>query len=158
LKFFNVYGPNEYHKGDMRSVVHKAFGEITRTGAMRLFASDDPEFADGGQMRDFIYVKDCVAAMWHLAQHPDLNGLFNLGTGTARSWNDLAAAVFSALGRETDIRYIPMPEQLLGKYQNFTRASMNRLASTGCPMPRHSLEEGVRDYVVNYLLQKDPYL
>ncbi|CAK7054254.1 MAG: ADP-L-glycero-D-manno-heptose-6-epimerase [Desulfovibrio sp.] len=158
LKFFNVYGPNEYHKGDMRSVVVKAFEQVNETGKIRLFASDRPEYADGGQMRDFVYVKDCVEIMWWLMRNPGVNGLFNLGTGKARAWNDLAAALFAAMGREKNIEYIPLPEQLRGKYQYFTEASMRRLADAGCPVPRHSLEEGVADYVKKYLAQPDPYL
>lgn len=158
LKFFNVYGPNEYHKGDMRSVVVKAFQQVGETGKIRLFASDRPEYPDGGQMRDFVYVKDCVDIMWWLMQHPNVNGLFNLGTGNARTWNDLAAALFSAMGLPKTIEYIPLPDILRGKYQYFTEASMQRLANAGCPMPAHSLEEGVADYVKNYLAQADPYL
>ena len=158
VKFFNVYGPNEYHKGDMRSVVHKAFAEIGTTGRMRLFASNHPDFADGGQMRDFIYVKDCAEALWFLAENPAHNGVFNLGTGKARTWNDLVRAVFAAMGREADIIYTPMPEHLAGKYQNFTQATMARLATTGCPVGMHSLEQGVADYVTNYLAQNEAYL
>ena len=158
LKFFNVYGPNEYHKGDMRSVVEKAFHQVGETGGIRLFASDRPEYADGGQMRDFIYVKDCAEVMWWLMENRTANGLFNLGTGRARTWNDLAAALFKAMGREERIEYIPLPEHLRGKYQYFTEARMDRLAATGCPMPCHSLEDGVADYVTGYLSQSDPYL
>ncbi len=158
LKFFNVYGPNEYHKGDMRSVAAKAFREIGATGRMRLFASNCPDYPDGGQMRDFIYVKDCADVMWHLAEHPETGGVFNLGTGKARTWNDLAQAVFKAMGREAAIDYVPMPEHLAGKYQNFTQAKMDRLAETGCPLPGWSLEDGVADYVGNYLLKDEAYL
>lgn len=158
LKFFNVYGPNEYHKGDMRSVVVKAFWQARETGAVRLFASDNPEYPDGGQMRDFIYVKDCAEIMWWLMQNPGVNGLFNLGTGKARTWNDLAAALFAAMGRPENIEYIPLPENLRGKYQYFTEASMRRLADAGCPMPRRGLEDGVAEYVTRYLAQADPYL
>jgi len=158
LKFFNVYGPNEYHKGDMQSVVVKALHQALETGKVRLFSSDRPEYPNGGQMRDFIYVKDCVDAMWWLMEHPSVNGLFNLGTGTARTWNDLACALFAGIGREESIEYIPLPEHLRGKYQYFTEAPMDRLKQTGCPMPRHTLEAGVADYVTNYLTQDDPYL
>ena len=158
LKFFNVYGPNEYHKGEMRSVVAKAFGQVVETGVIRLFASDRPEYADGGQMRDFIYVKDCADALWWLMEHKDVNGLFNLGTGRARTWNDLARALFAVVGRPENIEYTPLPEHLRGKYQYFTEAPMDRLAETGCPMPRHSLEEGVADYAADYLMRDDPYL
>lgn len=158
LKFFNVYGPNEYHKGEMRSLVAKAFSQVNETGKVRLFASDRAEYPDGGQMRDFIYVKDCARVMWWLMRHPGVNGLFNLGTGKARTWNDLASALFSAMNREKNIEYIPLPEYLCGKYQYVTEASMRRLADAGCPVPRYSLEEGVADYVENYLGQADPYL
>lgn len=158
LKFFNVYGPNEYHKGDMRSVVVKAYSQVNETGKICLFASDRLEYPDGGQMRDFVYVKDCAEIMWWLMQNPNVNGLFNLGTGKARTWNDLASALFAAMGREKHIEYIPLPEILRGKYQYFTEASMRRLADVGCPMPAHSLEEGVADYVRNYLAQTDSYL
>ncbi len=158
LKFFNVYGPNEYHKGDMQSVVVKAFHQVRETGKVRLFASDRPEYPDGGQMRDFIYLKDCVDIMWWLMQRREVNGLFNLGTGKARTWNDLARALFTAMGREENIEYIPLPPHLRGKYQYFTEASMNRLAAHGCPMPGHGLESGVADYVTGYLMRDDPHL
>jgi ADP-L-glycero-D-manno-heptose 6-epimerase len=158
LKFFNVYGPNEYHKGDMRSVAVKAFAQICETGRMKLFASDRADYADGGQMRDFVYVKDCAAVMWWLSQTPEANGIFNLGTGNARTWNDLAAALFDAMGLEKRITYIPMPEQLRGKYQNFTPADMRRLTRAGCPVVMHTLEDGVRDYARNYLMTDDPCL
>ncbi|MCC8194641.1 MAG: ADP-glyceromanno-heptose 6-epimerase [Deltaproteobacteria bacterium] len=158
LKFFNVYGPNEYHKGDMQSVVVKAFHQVRETGTVRLFASDRPEYRDGGQMRDFIYVKDCVDVMWWLMEHTEANGLFNLGTGRARTWNDLARALFASMGRRENIEYIPLPGHLRGKYQYFTEAPMHRLTGTGCPMPRYTLEQGVADYVTNYLTQDDPHL
>ena len=158
LKFFNVYGPNEYHKGNMMSVVCKAFSQIGETGVMKLFRSYHPDYADGGQMRDFVYVKDCVDAMWWLLRNPDANGLFNVGTGTAREWNHLARAVFAAMEREPVIEYMDMPEELRGKYQYFTQAPMRRLADAGCPVRFRSLEDGARDYVQNYLAQADPYL
>ena len=158
IKFFNVYGPNEYHKGEMRSMVEKAFHQVTETGGVRLFASDRPEYPDGGQMRDFVYVKDCVDVMWWLMEHRDANGLFNLGTGKARTWNDLARALFAAMDLPETIEYIPLPGHLKGKYQYFTQAPMARLAATGCPLPRRSLEEGVADYVRNYLMRDDPHL
>ncbi len=161
LKFFNVYGPNEYHKGEMRSVAHKGFGVIGETGGMRLFRSNDHKYSDGGQMRDFVYVKDCTAVMWWLLGHPAVSGVFNLGTGRARSWNELAAALFKAMGRPENIEYIDMPETLRGKYQNFTQANMDKLKRSGCvggDVPLHSLEEGVADYIRNYLSASDPYL
>jgi len=158
LKFFNVYGPNEQHKGDMRSVVNKAFHQIRETGSMRLFRSAHPDYADGGQMRDFVYVKDCVDIMWCLLEHPESNGIFNIGTGTARSWNDLAKAVFTAMDVPEKIEYIDMPAGLAGKYQNFTEARMERLRKAGYDAPLHTLEQGVADYVHYYLAAPDPYL
>lgn len=158
IKFFNVFGPNEYHKGDMRSVVHKAFGQIAATGRVRLFKSCRPEYADGGQMRDFVYVKDCVEVLWWLLQHPEANGIFNLGTGRARSWNDLIRAVFSAMELKTDIDYIDMPPGLEEQYQYFTEARMDKLRAAGCPIAFRGLEDAVRDYIVGHLQQKDPHL
>ena len=158
LKFFNVYGPNEYHKGDMQSMVAKAYRQVLENGRVRLFASDRQEYPHGGQMRDFVYVKDCADVMWWLMEHKNANGLFNLGTGKARTWNDLARALFSAMGRKEAIEYIPLPENLKGKYQYFTEAPMDLLAATGCPLPSHTLEDGVADYVRNYLMLDDPHL
>lgn len=158
VKFFNVFGPNEYHKGDMRSVVHKAFGEIRETEKVRLFKSYKPDYPDGGQMRDFIYVKDCVDVLWWLCRNPGVGGIFNLGTGVARTWNDLARAVFSALDMEPQIEYVEMPEGLGDQYQYFTEARMEKLRAAGYRAEFRSLEEGVRDYVVTHLRQKDPYL
>ncbi len=158
LKFFNVFGPNEYHKGDMRSMVHKAFEQIRDTGKIRLFKSDRKEYADGGQQRDFIYVKDAVEYTWWLMNHPDVNGIFNVGTGIARSWNDLANAVFSAMKKRPDIEYFDMPERFKGKYQYFTQAEMNKFSAAGCDIRCHTLEEAVTDYVQNYLLPRDGYL
>ncbi len=151
LKFFNVYGPNEYHKGSMRSVVCKAHTEILEQGTLRLFRSTTPQYSDGGQMRDFVYVKDCSAMMLWILQHRKVNGIFNVGTGKARTWNDLAHAVFTALDKETRIEYIDMPKLLHGKYQNYTEACMDALLAKGCPPCRYTLEEGVKDYVQNYL-------
>ena len=158
IKFFNVFGPNEYHKGDMRSVVHKAFGQIKAEGKVRLFKSSRPEYPDGGQMRDFVYVKNCVDVLWWLIQNPETNGIFNLGTGRARTWNDLMGAVFSAMNLEPKIEYIDMPPGLDEQYQYFTEAKMEKLQGTGCPVRFSSLEDSVKDYVVNHLMQKDPYL
>jgi len=157
LKFFNVYGPNEYHKGGMRSVVCKAWNEISASGRLRLFRSSHPDYPDGGQMRDFVYVKDCVEIVfWLLSRHD--GGLYNVGTGVARSWNDLAHAVFLAMGRPTCIDYMDMPEELRGGYQNFTQADMGWLERLECPVRVHSLEDGVRDYVCGYLAAANPYL
>ncbi len=158
IKFFNVFGPNEYHKGDMRSVVHKAFGQIKAEGKVRLFKSSRPEYPDGGQMRDFVYVKDCVDVLWWLIQHPETNGIFNLGTGQARTWNDLMNAVFTAMKLSPNIEYIDMPAGLDEQYQYFTEAKMDKLKGAGCPVEFRSLEDSVKDYVVNHLMQKDPYL
>jgi len=158
LKFFNVYGPNEYHKGDMRSVVCKAFKQIRETGRLKLFKSYRPEYPDGGQQRDFLYVKDAVAVMLWLLDHPEVNGIFNVGAGVARTWNDLAAAVFAAMDREPAVDYVDMPETLRGKYQYFTEAKMARLRGAGYGTPFFSLEDGVADYVRQYLAATDRYL
>lgn len=158
LKFFNVYGPNEYHKDDMRSVVCKAYESVRENGVIRLFASDRAAYPDGGQMRDFIHVKDCAEVIFWLLGRPDVNGVFNLGTGKARTWNDLANAVFSALELPANIQYMEMPAHLSGKYQYFTEATMRKLENTGCPVRFQSLEAGVADYVRNYLDAADPYL
>ncbi len=158
VKFFNVYGPNEYHKGDMRSVVCKAVEQIRETGRMKLFASDRPAYPDGGQMRDFVYVKDVVEVLFWLLEHPEVNGVRNLGSGKARTWNELVRAVFTSMDLETQIEYVPMPEHLKGKYQYFTQAEMKWLADKQCDVAFHSLEEGVNDYVRNYLRAEDRYL
>ena len=158
VKFFNVYGPNEYHKGNMMSVACKAHTEVNETGTIRLFASDRPDYTDGGQVRDFVYVKDCVALLDWLLAHPEVNGIRNVGSGKARSWNDLANAVFAAMGREPRIEYMPMPENLRGRYQYFTEADMAWLEREGCDVPFHSLESGVADYLQNYLMRDDAHL
>jgi len=158
LKFFNVFGPNEYHKGEMRSVVHKALGQILSEGKVKLFRSYRDEYADGEQKRDFVYVKDCVEVLVWLLNHREVTGIYNLGTGKARSWNDLIHSIFSALGREPNIEYIPMPAGLERQYQYFTEARMEKLKASGCPISFSPLEESVRDYVVNYLMTQDPYL
>ena len=158
LKFFNVYGPNEYHKGDMRSVVCKSFAQIRKTGRLSLFKSHRAEYSDGGQKRDFLYVKDAVAVMLWLLEHPEAGGLYNVGCGTARTWNDLAAAVFSAMERAIAVDYIPMPEAIRDKYQYLTEAKMDRLRLAGYDQPFLTLEEGVADYVRSYLAKPDRYL
>lgn len=152
LKYFNVFGPNEYHKGDMRSVVCKSYSEVLKTGSIQLFRSYRPQFRDGEQQRDFLYVKDAVAMTLHLAANPTANGLFNIGSGAARTWNDLACAVFSALGREPHIEYIDMPEAIREKYQYFTQANIGKLRAAGYTESITPLEDAVRDYVVKYLL------
>ena len=158
LKFFNVFGPNEYHKDDMCSMVYRGFHQIHETGCLRLFKSYRPAYQDGGQRRDFVYVKDCVDVVWWLIEHPEASGVFNLGTGKDRSWNDLATALFSAMGLELNIEYIPMPEPLQDRYQYYTRAEMQKLTQAGCPAASTSLETAVGDYVQNYLLKEDVYL
>ncbi|XPV76750.1 MAG: ADP-glyceromanno-heptose 6-epimerase [Desulfovibrio sp.] len=158
LKFFNVYGPNEYHKGNMRSVICKAYQQITETSTMKLFKSYHPDYEDGGQLRDFVYVKDCCDLMGWLLEHPEVNGTFNVGTGNARSWNDLARSVFKALDVEPQIHYIDMPEVLRGKYQYYTRAEMAKLRAAGYDKPFTTLEEGAKDYVQSYLAKEDPFL
>ncbi len=152
LKFFNVYGPNEWHKGDMRSMVCKGYEQVRDTGRVRLFASDRPAYPDGGQQRDFIYVKDAVdMAMW-FADHKGANGIFNIGTGEANSWNRLMGAIFAALGREPVIDYVPMPDQLKGKYQYHTEAAMAKLRAAGYTRPPTRLEDAVREYVTGHLV------
>ena len=158
LKFFNVFGPNEYHKGDMTSVVFKAYRQILQTGKVRLFKSARPDYGDGGQMRDFVYVKDCLEVLHWLLEHGEVNGIFNVGTGMARTWNDLIRAVFAALGSDPEIEYIDMPLELRHQYQYFTEARMDKLRSRGCGAAYGSLEETVRDYVVNHLQKADPHL
>jgi ADP-L-glycero-D-manno-heptose 6-epimerase len=158
IKFFNVFGPNEYHKEEMTSVIFKAFHQIKETGKVRLFKSYKKEYPDGGQMRDFVYVKDCLDVMWWLFNNQNVNGIFNLGTGKARTWNDLIKAVFAAMGRKTNIQYIEMPRSLRDQYQYFTQAQMDKLKAAGCPVEFSSLEDSVRDYIVNYLQQTDPHL
>jgi ADP-L-glycero-D-manno-heptose 6-epimerase len=158
IKFFNVFGPNEYHKGDMTSVIFKAFRQIRETGRVRLFKSYRPEYPDGGQMRDFVYVKDCIEVLWWFLNHKEVNGIFNLGTGKARTWNDLIRAVFAALNLPPAIDYIEMPEAIRGQYQYFTEAKMEKLRAAGCPAAFGTPEETVADYVKTHLLEADPYL
>ncbi len=158
VKFFNVYGPNEYHKGDMKSVICKVFADIRNGLPVRLFRSDRPDYGDGEQMRDFVYVKDCVDVVCWLLDHPETNGILNIGSGKARTWNDLARAVYSAMGLPPQIEYIDMPAALKGRYQYYTQADMDWLSEQGYEAPFHSLEEGVADYVGRYLMQNDPYL
>lgn len=158
IRFFNVFGPNEYHKGDMTSVIFKAFHQIRQTGKVRLFKSYLPEYSDGGQMRDFVYVKNCVDVLWWLLKHPKANGIFNLGTGRARTWNDLINAVYAAMNLTPDIEYIEMPEGLRNQYQYFTEADMGKLKKAGAPVDFPALEDSVRDYVCNYLQKSDPHL
>lgn len=151
LKFFNVYGPNEYCKGGMASMVYHGFRQIEESGSIRLFRSYRPEYTDGGQLRDFVYVKDvCNVLLW-LWEHPKVSGLFNVGTGRPQSFNELAEAVFHALHRENSVQYIEMPDSLQDKYQYYTKASVDKLQESGYSRKYRSLEDGVRDYVQNYL-------
>ena len=158
LKFFNVFGPNEYHKGDMCSMVYKGFHQIRENGSLRLFKSHHPDYADGGQRRDFVYVKNCVKIVQWLIENPSVTGLFNVGSGNDRSWNDLATGLFTAMNMPLTIDYIDMPKQIQGKYQNYTKANMEKLKSTGCPVNFSGFEDTINDYVVNYLQKEDPYL
>ena len=152
LKYFNVFGPNEDHKGDMQSLVHKSFGQVQTEGVIRLFKSYRSDFRDGEQKRDFLYVKDAVAMTLHLAATPKANGIFNIGGGTARTWLDLARAVFIALNRKPNIQFIEMPDAIRDKYQYFTEANLSRLRAAGYTAPVTKLEDAVADYVRNYLV------
>ncbi len=158
LRFFNVYGPNEYHKGAMKSVVAQIYPAIAAGRPARLFKSHRPDYADGGQLRDFVWVGDCVAVVRWLLDHPEVSGLFNCGTGTARSFADLAAAAYRAAGREPQIEYVDMPEEIRDRYQYFTQAETGRLRAAGCDVPATDLETGVTRYVQGYLAADDPYL
>ena len=151
LKFFNVYGPNEYHKGRMASVVYHAFEQIKKTGGMKLFRSHRPDFGDGMQARDFIYVKDVVEVILFLAEKRPESGLYNLGTGEARTFLDLVSSTFRSMGRESNISFMDTPEDIRDKYQYFTQADMGKLREAGYRVPFRSLEEGVEDYVGTYL-------
>jgi ADP-L-glycero-D-manno-heptose 6-epimerase len=152
LKYFNVFGPNEAHKGDMRSLVDKAYRQIVATGSMQLFRSHRPDYADGAQQRDFCYVKDAVAMTLHLAATPSAQGLYNVGSGTAHTWLELARALFAAMGREESITFIDMPEQIRDKYQYFTCAEVGRVRAAGYTAPMTSLSDAVHDYVRHYLM------
>jgi ADP-L-glycero-D-manno-heptose 6-epimerase len=152
LKYFNVFGPNEDHKGDMRSVVNKSFAQVIETGLIPLFKSYRPEYADGEQRRDFLYVKDAVRMTLHLAENRQAAGIFNIGSGKAHTWNELARAIFAALGREPRIEYIEMPETIRDKYQYFTEAKIEKLRAAGYSRPITPLADAVRDYVQNYLV------
>ena len=152
LKYFNVYGPNEDHKADMRSLVHKACGQILATGKVQLFKSHRPDYKDGEQMRDFLYVKDAIRMTLHLAETPAAGGLFNLGSGKAHTWVELATAIFTALGKEPNIEFIDMPEHLQSKYQYYTCADITKLRGSGFSTEITPLAEAVRDYVQGYLV------
>lgn len=156
LKFFNVYGPNEYHKGRMASVIFHAFNQISKDGNSRLFRSHNPEYADGGQLRDFIYVKDILKVISWLMKKTAKNGIYNLGTGKARTFKDLSTAVFDTLKLPVHIEYIDTPIDIREKYQYFTEAEMSKLKNAGYQEAFYSLEEGVKEYVGQYL-DKDKY-
>ncbi len=151
LKFFNVFGPYEDHKESMRSVIHKAYGQIKETGKLRLFKSYKDGYADGGQVRDFVYVRDVVAEIMFFYDNPDKNGIFNCGTGHARSWVDLGRAVFNAMGVPENIEFIEMPEELRDHYQYFTEADMSKVRSIGFTHSFTTLEDAAADYVKNYI-------
>jgi ADP-L-glycero-D-manno-heptose 6-epimerase len=157
LKFFNVYGPNEYHKGRMASVIFHAFNQIKKTEKMKLFRSHNPNFKDGEQMRDFVYVKDVVEVIMFLMHHRKNSGIFNLGSGKARPFLALVKNTFATMGKKEDISFIDTPEDIRDKYQYFTEASMEKLINIGYDKPFTSLEDGVKDYVSNYLLKEKYY-
>jgi ADP-L-glycero-D-manno-heptose 6-epimerase len=161
LKYFNVFGPNENHKGDMRSMVNKTFSQVVKTGELRLFKSYKPDYADGEQKRDFIYVKDAVEmTIFFDMINPigkNQNGIYNIGSGSASTWNQLARAIFKALGKEPNIIYVEMPDNIKNQYQYFTEANIKKLRGAGYGKEMMSLDDSVGDYIVNYL-SKDKYL
>lgn len=157
LKLFNVYGPNEYHKGDMRSLVTKSYEAAAKGEPVTLFRSHHPDYPDGGQMRDFVYVADCVDVMLWLRDRPEVSGIFNLGSGRAQSWLDLMGALYDAVGREMRVDWIDTPEHLRDRYQYFTEAEMGKLRGVGYDRRFRSVEEGVGDYVERFLGTGDPY-
>jgi ADP-L-glycero-D-manno-heptose 6-epimerase len=156
IKFFNVFGPNEYHKGDMCSMVFKAYHQILKEGKVKLFASTVPEIADGEQKRDFVYVKDCVDILYYFMKN-NAAGIYNLGSGQANTWINMMKAVFQAMALEENIEIVSMPDYLRGKYQNFTEADMRKLKKVKPDLSFQSLENSVKDYVQNYLMQENPY-
>ena len=151
LKFFNIYGPNENHKGDMRSVVSKAYDQIVETGRVKLFRSHHPDYRDGEQKRDFLYIKDAVEMVMHLVDRPLSGGLYNIGSGRAASWLELVSGVFHAMGREPKVEFIDMPQNLRATYQYHTEANIEKFLNTNYPREITPLAEAVHDYVVNYL-------
>ena len=157
LKFFNVYGPNENHKGRMASVIFHAFHQINKTGAMKLFRSHNPEFADGCQLRDFVYVKDVVDVCLFLMEKRPMSGIYNLGSGKARTFLDLTRNTFKSMNKEENISFIDTPADIRDKYQYFTEADMTKLKKAGFTQDFHTLEEGVKDYVSNYLIGENYY-
>lgn len=157
LKFFNVYGPNEYHKQRMASVILHAYNQISKSGEMKLFRSHNPDYSDGGQMRDFVYVKDVVDVCIFLMNHRKDSAIYNLGSGTARTFNDLVSATFDAMSKDKVVEFIDTPIDIRDKYQYFTEANMAKLKSIGYPKEFTSLEDGINDYVVNYLMKQKRY-
>ena len=157
LKFFNVYGPNEYHKGNQRSVVATAFPDAISGKPIKLFKSYNPRFSDGGQLRDFIWVGDCVKIILWLLKNPKVSGIFNVGTGQARTFYELAESMFLALGMDINIEYIDMPYTLRSKYQYFTEAKINRLTEAGYNQKLTPIEQGIMTYIQEYLIKTDPY-
>jgi len=157
LKFFNVYGPNEYHKGRMASVILHTFRQVQEKGQMNLFRSHNPEYKDGEQLRDFVYVKDVINVCWYLYAEKPESGIYNLGSGKARTFLDLTTATFRSLNKPANISFIDTPADIRDKYQYFTEANMSKLLKTGYNIPFHTLEEGVKDYVENYLLSNRYY-
>ncbi len=157
FRFFNVFGPNEYHKGDMASLVYKAYNQVLATGGLQLFRSGNDLFEDGEFSRDFIYVKDCVDVLMWSFNNPSVKGIFNLGTGKARTWNDLASALFIAMGKEKNINYVDMPEEIRSSYQYFTQAEIEKLRNAGYSSAFTDLESAVKDYVQGYLMQPVKY-
>jgi ADP-L-glycero-D-manno-heptose 6-epimerase len=157
LKFFNVYGPNEYHKGRMASVIFHAYGQISKTGTMKLFRSHNPDYPDGGQLRDFVYVKDVVDVCLFLLEKKPKSGIYNLGSGKARTFLDLAKNTFKSMSKEEQIEFIDTPQDIREKYQYYTEADMSKLRKAGYEREFHSLEDGVKDYVQNYLIGKNYY-
>jgi ADP-L-glycero-D-manno-heptose 6-epimerase len=157
FKFFNVYGPNEYHKERMASVALHSYNQFRELGTVKLFKSNIPEYADGMQLRDFVYVKDAAAIVAHFLTGAGKSGIYNVGTGQARAFKDLALAVMNSMGKKPSITYIDMPQDLHGKYQYFTQANIAKLRAAGYTEAFHTLEEGVADYVQNYLMKPDPY-
>lgn len=157
LRFFNIFGPNEYHKKSMRSMMYQAVQQIRTSGEVRLFKSTDPRFADGDQIRDFLYVKDTADSIWQLMQRPDISGIFNIGSGVESTWNQLATGVFAAMDREPVIRYIDMPQELVGRYQSYTCADTSALRrALGDEFVPKTLPDAIRDYVCHYLLGDEP--
>jgi ADP-L-glycero-D-manno-heptose 6-epimerase len=157
LKYFNVFGPNEYHKGEMASMIYKSFLQIHNLGKVRLFKSNDKKYKDGEQKRDFVYIKDVVEIMWQMLNTDKFAGIYNIGTGKARSWNDLVNSVFKAMKKKVDIEYIDMPENLNEQYQNFTQADMNKLKRSKVKFEFSTLEDSIQDYVSKHLNKQWQY-